>query len=165
MRTVGLVAGQARALKVTLEHRIGIKVPSDARILYMPAKPGFRECLSGMLNMSSEAGVVTEQGMAIKTRAEHQESSRVVRQRALQWSPDRSDRAFDLQVSLERPAESPPRSPNEALVENKVAMAFLRRAVFERWCLSGGCPGCRYLRTGQGRQQAHSEVKGVVRGL
>ena len=30
---------QARALKVTLEHRIGIKVPSDARILYMPAKP------------------------------------------------------------------------------------------------------------------------------
>ena len=39
MRTVGLVAGQARALKVTLEHRIGIKVPSDARILYMPAKP------------------------------------------------------------------------------------------------------------------------------
>ena len=37
-RTVGLVAGQAGALKVTLEHRIGIKVPSDARILYMPAK-------------------------------------------------------------------------------------------------------------------------------
>ena len=100
--------------------------------------------------MSSEAGAVTEQGMAIKTRAEHQESSQVVRQRALPWSPDRSDRAFDLQVSLERPAEIAPRSPDEVLMEKKVARAFLRRAVFERWGLSGGCPGCRYLRTGQG---------------
>ena len=41
---------------------------------------------------------------------------------------------------------------------NKVARTYLRRADFERWGLSEGCPGCRYLRTGQGRQQAHSEA-------
>ena len=32
-RAVGLVAGQARTLKAALEHRIGAKVPPDARIL------------------------------------------------------------------------------------------------------------------------------------
>ena len=32
-RTVGLVAGQARTLKAALEHRIGTRVPPDARIL------------------------------------------------------------------------------------------------------------------------------------
>ena len=32
-RAVGLVAGQARTLKAALEHRIGVKVPVDARIL------------------------------------------------------------------------------------------------------------------------------------
>ena len=32
-RAVGLVAGQARTLKAALEHRIGVKVPPDARIL------------------------------------------------------------------------------------------------------------------------------------
>ena len=32
-RAVGLVAGQARTLKTALEHRIGTRVPSDARIL------------------------------------------------------------------------------------------------------------------------------------
>ena len=31
--TVGLVAGKARTLKAALEHRIGVKVPPDARIL------------------------------------------------------------------------------------------------------------------------------------
>ena len=30
---VGLMAGQARTLKAALEHRIGVKVPLDARIL------------------------------------------------------------------------------------------------------------------------------------
>ena len=30
---VGLVAGQARTLKAALEHRIGAKIPPDARIL------------------------------------------------------------------------------------------------------------------------------------
>ena len=32
-RAVGLVAGQARTLKAALEHRIGARVPPDARIL------------------------------------------------------------------------------------------------------------------------------------
>ena len=32
-RTVGLVVGKARTLKSALEHRIGVKVPLDARIL------------------------------------------------------------------------------------------------------------------------------------
>ena len=54
-------------------------------------------------------------------------------------------------------------------MENKVARSYLRRADFERWGLSEGCPGCRYLRTGQGRQQAHSEacrrrIEGLLKG-
>ena len=32
-RGVGLVAGQARTLKAALEHRVGARVPPDARIL------------------------------------------------------------------------------------------------------------------------------------
>ena len=32
-RTVGLVAGQARTLQAAMEHRTGVKVPLDARIL------------------------------------------------------------------------------------------------------------------------------------
>ena len=43
-------------------------------------------------------------------------------------------------------------------MENKVARTNLRRADFEQWGLSEGCPGCRYLTTGQERQQAHSEA-------
>ena len=43
-------------------------------------------------------------------------------------------------------------------MENKVARTYLRRADFKQWGLSEGCHGCRYLRTGQGRQQAHSEA-------
>ena len=54
-------------------------------------------------------------------------------------------------------------------MENKVARTYLRRADFERWGLSEGCPGCRCLRTGQGRQQAHSEacrrrIEGLLKG-
>ena len=59
---------------------------------------------------------------------------------------------------MERPAEMVPRDPGDVLMENKVARTNLRRADFEQWGLSEGCPGCRYLRTGQGRQQAHSEA-------
>ena len=33
-RAVGLVAGQARTLKAAQEHRIGTRVPPDARILF-----------------------------------------------------------------------------------------------------------------------------------
>ena len=55
------------------------------------------------------------------------------------------------------------------LVENKVARTYLRRADFEQWSLGEGCPGCRYLGTGQGRQQGHSEacrkrIEGLLKG-
>ena len=43
-------------------------------------------------------------------------------------------------------------------MENKVVRTYFRRADFEQWGLSEGCPECRYLRTGQKRQQAHSEA-------
>ena len=119
---VELVAGQARTLMASLEHRIGTGVPPDARILgwlvefaaylmnkcdigsdgktplqrlhgrkdntrilelreknlYMPAKPArggkweprfHPGVFVGMLNSSSEAVVVTEQELAIKTRS------------------------------------------------------------------------------------------------
>ena len=54
-------------------------------------------------------------------------------------------------------------------MESKVARTYLRRADFEQWGLSEGCPGCRYRRTGQGRQQAHSEacqrrIEGLLEG-
>ena len=121
-RAVGLVAGQARTLKTALEHRIGARVPPDARILcwlvefwaylmkrcdigrdgktplqrlhgrrdntpilefgekilYMPANPArggkwasrfHPGVFVGMLNSSSEAVLVTEQVLAMKTRA------------------------------------------------------------------------------------------------
>ena len=121
----------------------------------------------GMLNSSSEAVVVTEQGTAIKTRsvnirripeAERWDADRILGIRAVPWSPDGRDNAFDIQVEMERPAEMVPRDPREVLMENKVARTYLRRADFEQWGLSEGSPGCRYLRTGQGRQQAHSEA-------
>ena len=132
----------------------------------------------GMLNSSSEAVVVTEQGMAIKTlsanirripESERWDADRKLGIRAVPWSPDGSDNAFDIQVGMERPAEMVPRDPGEVLMENKVARTYLRRADFERWGLSEGCPGCRYLRTGQGRQQAHSEacrrrIEGLLKG-
>ena len=59
--------------------------------------------------------------------------------------------------------------PGDVLLENKVARTYLRRADFEQWGLSEGCPGCRYLRTGQERQQAHSEacqrrIEGLLKG-
>ena len=51
-----------------------------------------------------------------------------------------------------------PRAPGDVMMENKVARTYLRRADFEQWGLSECCPGCRYLRTCQGRQQARSEA-------
>ena len=62
-----------------------------------------------------------------------------------------------------------PRDPGEVLMDNKVARTYLRRADFEQWGLSEGCPGCPYLRTGQERQQAHSEacwkrIEGLLKG-
>ena len=62
-----------------------------------------------------------------------------------------------------------PRDPGEVLMENKVARTHFRRADFKQWGISEGCPGCRYLRTGQERQQAHSEacrkrIEGLLKG-
>ena len=182
-RAVGLVAGQARTLKAALEHRIGTRVPPDARILcwlvefaaypmnrcdtgsdgktplqrlhglrdntlnlefgekilYMPTMPArgrkweprfHSGVFVGMRNSSSEAVVVTEQGTAFKTRSanisripesERWDADRILGIRALPWSPDGSDNAFDIQVGMERPAEM-------VLMENKVARTNLPRA-------------------------------------
>ena len=131
-----------------------------------------------MLNSSSEAVVVTEQGLAIKTRAANvrripdskgRDADRILGIRAVPWSPDGSDTASDIQVGMERPAEMVPRSLGEVLMENNVARTFLRRAHFERWDLSESCLGCPYMRTGRVRQQAHSEAcrrrnESVLRG-
>ena len=80
-----------------------------------------------------------------------------------------SRRQFDFQVGVERPAEMVPPLSGEVLMENKVAKTYFRRADFGQWVLSEDCPGCRDLRTGQGRQQTHSEVcwrrlEGLLKG-
>ena len=96
-------------------------------------------------------------------------ADRVLGMRAVPWSPDGNDNAFDIQVGMERPRRWCLASPGEVLMENKVARTHLRRADFDQWGLSEGCPGCRYLRTGQERQQAHSEacrmrIEGLLKG-
>ena len=110
---------------------------------------------------------VTEQGLAIKTRSanirrvpesERRDAGRILEMRVTPWSPDGSYNAFDIQVGMERPAEMVAQDPGEVLMENKVARTYLRRADFEQCGLSDGCPSCQYLRTGEGRQQAHSEA-------
>ena len=68
-----------------------------------------------------------------------------------------------------RPAEVVLQALGEVLMENKVVATYLRRADFEQWCLGEGCPGCWYLRTGQVRQQAHSDacpkrIEGLLKG-
>ena len=141
----------------------------------MPFNPGV---FVGMLNSSSEAVVVTEQGLAIKTRAaniriipesERWDADRMLGIRAVPWSLDGTDNAIDIQVGMERNAEMVPRSLGEVLVDNKVARTNHRSADFEEWGLGEGCPGCWYLRTGQRQQQAHSEacrrrIEALLRG-
>ena len=87
-----------------------------------------------MLNSSSEAVVVTVQGLAIKTRAanvrripesERWNAGRLLEMRATPCSPDGSDNAFDIQVGMERPAEMVPGDPAEVLMDNKVARTYL----------------------------------------
>ena len=109
-----------------------------------------------MLNSSSAAVVFTEQrdgdqDMEMGRGQDSWNSSRSV-------SPGGSDNAFDIQVGMERPAEMMPRVLGDVLMDKKVARTYLRRADFEQWGLSEGCPGWRYLKTGQGRQQDHSEA-------
>ena len=55
-----------------------------------------------------------------------------------------ADNAFDIQVG--RRAEMVLRDPGEVLNENKVARTYHRRADFEQWGFSEGCPGCGNLR-------------------
>ena len=71
-----------------------------------------------MLNSSSEAVVVTERGLAIKTRSanvnripesERWDADSILGMRAVPWSPDGSDNAFDIQVGMGRPVEMVPR--------------------------------------------------------
>ena len=78
----------------------------------------------GMLNSSSGAVAVTEQGSAIKTCAanvrripesDRWDADRILGMRAVPWSPDNSDHAFDIQVGMERPAEVVPRSPGRSV--------------------------------------------------
>ena len=146
------------------------------KIPHMPAKPArggkweprfHPGVFVGMLNLSSEAVFVTEQGLAIKTRSanvrripelERWDADRILGMRAVPWSPDDSDNPFDIQVGMERPAEMVRRSSGEVLKDNKVARTYLRRDDFDHWGLSEGCPGYRYLRTGQRRQQTHSKA-------
>ena len=80
----------------------------------------------GILNSSSEAVVVTEQGLAIKAREadirripelERWDADRILGMRAVPWSPVGSDNAFDIQVGMERPAEMVPRSLGKVLME------------------------------------------------
>ena len=102
------------------------------------------------------------------TLSERQENSRVEKtgtwteilgMRAVPSSPDGIDNAFDIEVGTKRPAEMVPRSSGKVLVGNTLARTYLRRADFEHWGLSEGCPGCWFPRTGQGRQQTHSEAR------
>ena len=121
----------------------------------------------GILNSSSEAVVVTEQGSAIKTRAanvrrihqpERWDAVRMLGMRAVPWSPDSSDKRFDIQVGMERPAEVVLRPIGEVLMENKVGRTYIHRADIDQWGLGEGCPGCWYQRTRQGRQPTHNEA-------
>ena len=77
----------------------------------------------GMLN----SVVVTKQGMAIKTRSvnirripesERWDADKILGIRAVPWSPNGSDNAFDIQVGMERPAEMMPRTPGDVMMEN-----------------------------------------------
>ena len=100
----------------------------------------------GMLNLPSEAFLVTEQGTGDQDKrrvpeSERWDTGRILQMRATSWSPDGSDTAFDIQVGMERPAEMVPQDPGEVLMENKVARTYLRRADFEQWGLSERCPG------------------------
>ena len=104
-----------------------------------------------MLNSSSEAVVVTEQGLGDQANnrrvpeSERWDADSIFQVRGTLWSTDGSDDTFDIQVGMERPTEMVPRDPGEVLMENKVARTYHRRADFEKWGLR---EGCRYLLKG-----------------
>ena len=90
------------------------------------------------------------------TRTEHSEM------RAVPWSPDGSDGAFDIQVGMDRPAMVS-RDPGEVLMEKRSSEDQPSQSRL-RWSLSEGCPGCQYLRSCQ-RQQAHSACRRRMESL
>ena len=142
----------------------------------MPAKPargGMWEpqfhpgVFVGMLNSSSEAVVVSEEGLAVKTRSanvrripvsERWDADRILGMRAVPWSPDGSDNAFDIQVGMERPAEMVPRAPGDVLMENEVVRTCLRRADFEQWGLG------EVLENWSGAQRCRRRIEGLLKG-
>ena len=145
------------------------------KILYMPAKPArggkweprfHPGVFVGMLNSSSEAVVVTEQEQrsrhARRTSGESPSQRDGTRTEHLEYELFHGLR---MAVTMHSTFESEWRDPRrwypetgELLMEKKVARTYLRRADFQQWDLSEGCPGFRYLRTGQERQQAHSQT-------
>ena len=157
------------------------------KILYMPAKParggkvGTRfhpGVFVGMLNSSSEAVVVTEQGTAITTRtanirripeSERWDADRILGMRAVPWSPGWHRQCIrHSSRNGETRGDGAP-GPRRGAVGEQGSEDLLAQSDFEQWGLSEGCPGCRYLRIGQGRQQAHSEscrrrIEGLLRG-
>ena len=133
-RAVGLVASQARTLKAALEHRIGVKVPPDPMILcllvefaaYLMNRCTTSEATGKRRNANCMDSGTTHRfwhfgrRFCTKTRAanvrrilesERWDADRILGMRAVLWSPDGSDNAFDVQVGMERPAEVVPRSP------------------------------------------------------
>ena len=154
------------------------------KILCMPAKsarggkwePRFHSgVFVGMLNSSSEAHRARNGDQ--DTHGQHQKNPRVGkmgrRRKTESTTPPLVSRWQRQRIRHPRrngeAAEMVPRLPGDVLMDNKAVRTHLRRADFEQWGLSEGCPGCRYLRTGQGRQQAHSEacrrrIEGLLRG-
>ena len=119
----------------TLLHRLHVRRDNTPilefedkilHILIKPARGGKWEprfhpgVFVGLLNSSSEAVVVTEQGLAIKIRiipeSEKWDADRILGMREVSWDLDGSDNACDMQVGMERPAEVVPRPPGEVLM-------------------------------------------------
>ena len=162
-------------------HRLhGRKDKLGEKILCVPAKPArggkwkprfHPGVFVGMLKSSLEAVVVTNgwrsrhaQRTSGIPKSGRWDADRMLGTRTVPWCPDGSDNAFDMHVGTERPAEMVPRSFREVLMENKVARTDLRRAEFERWGFSEGCPLLENW-----RQQDHSEacrrmIEALLRG-
>ena len=99
-------------------------------------EPRFHPGVSvGKLNSSSEAVVVTVEGLAVTRAAkvkiipesERWDADQRLGMRAVPWSPDGSDNAFDIQVGSGEHAGMVPRLLGEVLMESTVLRMYLRR--------------------------------------
>ena len=130
LRAVGLVASQARTLKASLEHRIGTRVPPDARVpcwLVAPAAYMMNRCdigsdaktLHRLHGRKAGGGCRRAKAGDLDTRSERQgipeseDADRTLGMRAVPSSPEGCCNAFDIQVGMERPAEMVPLPPGE----------------------------------------------------